>query len=126
MATKKTTTTSSTSTPTVLTHATAADLLNVGNSLTEIAVPEISEGAVVYLKPLTAGVMLDFSSLAADQQSTGIISLVANSLCDADGTALFSNDDTGHNLIRRLPVKLFNRLSQLIVQSIGADVVKND
>lgn len=126
MATRKPTTPPLTFTPTL------SDLLGTARALRKIEVPELSgdQGtAYLYMRPLSAGVMMDFTD-AADPaaQKAGMIRLLIYALCDETGTPIFPNDETGVNAARALPMTLFNRLSQLVLEHMkdSADAAKNE
>ena len=103
-----------------LAAATLDDLLSASESLRTVEVPEINR--VVYMRPLSAGEVLDYG----DAQSRGdesaktnaMITLVARAICNEDGTPMFASDADLIRL-RASSMKVFNRLMQAVMGDLS-------
>ena len=108
-------------------------------TLTELSIPELA-GGVVYLRPLSAGTVMDMvvdgnaadgtGGVASKVTGEAMMKLVAAAVANADGTPMFAPGDEGLAQIKLLDIRVFNRISTAITSTLnptaadGADVGK--
>lgn len=96
---------------------TAADLLR-GGGLRPIFIPQL--GGQVYIKPLTAGAVLDYVAHDGKERLKAQINLVADALCDERGNLLFSREEALKLNQTRMDV------FRLIAQEVTKDFVQEE
>jgi hypothetical protein len=99
---------------------TADDIISGGvNQLTPVILPMLqdSEGrpGVVYVRPLTAGRVIQFISQPPDKQTRAMIGLVAYAVVSENGERLFANSDV--EKLEQMRADVFMLLSNAVSQS---------
>ena len=82
-----------------------------------VEVPEL--GGTVYVRPLTLAGMSRFHAAVVQDATRGPAILIADCLCDASGTRLFTAADENH--LADLPSRIAQRLVDAITSASGMD-----
>lgn len=99
---------------------TAADILRGGpGSFQTVEVPELD--GVVYLRPVPAGVVLDYLDAVEDkaQKNKALVKLIAASCVNPDGSPMFSADQADE--LREMSSRVFTRLAKAVMASANAN-----
>lgn len=97
--------------PAVTNLLTADDFLSSSSSLKRVEIPEISKDGkpgVVFLKPLTAGDILDHMKLTPERQSENNTHLIIRSVVDENGNPLFNSESA--QSLRSVRASVYSRL----------------
>ena len=78
---------------------------------------ELSDGNIVHIAPLPAAEVVGVGEVQMEK-------LILRSLCDADGTLFFQDDDAGRTL--RLPLPDFSILSKAIMELNGTKTAEGE
>lgn len=98
------------------TFLSAAEILGADDlKLVEIRVPEW--GGSILVKPLTAAEALDFFEGSKNDKNDSMVRLVAMSVVDQNGTALFSTNDLPK--LRKKGLKAITRLQDELLRLNG-------
>lgn len=111
---------------------TAADILAGGEEpYRELEIPELKKGGapgILYLKPLSAGDMLDLAAaedLAPVERRNQMLQLIAKTVVDPDtGQRVFTVDQVDE--LRTISAKLFTRLMTAINEGAGVGVAAKE
>lgn len=98
----------------------AEDILSGGDEpLQRIELP-IKKGGkpgVIYLRPLTAGEVLDFQASDEDQRQEALLELMPSACVNEEGQPIFAG--TPKDKLRNMPIVVFTAISQAVTEMAG-------
>lgn len=101
---------------------TAEDILSGGDDyLSPLEIPELSKNGkpgVVYLKPLSAGDVLDFAEGDKGTRTSRIIPLIAKAIVRQDGSPMFNDGEVAR--LRDIRMDVFTRLSKAVMATFNS------
>lgn len=105
---------------------TAEDLFGRGG-YTMLEIPELPKGGrpgVVWLRPLSAGDVMDFTARVGgdekpeSEKTQAMLEMIASAVVNEDGSAIFTEEQVGR--LREMSMSVFSRLATAVNELTGA------